>query len=319
MEKQIQKTELDVSIIIVHYGSSQLLKGCMDSIRNNTSEINYELIIVDNDSVSDDIVNVLKDYQQTILIRNNTNKGFGAANNQGTEIAKGKYLLFLNNDTILFENTIKKVFDFSEKSDNGNIIGCKLLNEDKSIQKSVFDFPSLLNVFTSNFFLYLLFPRSKYFNKYHLINKGINKSTEVDVVTGAFLFINRKTFKVLDGFDERFFFYMEESDLCFRHKKNNGKVIYYPETAITHLKGKSAGGESWFKNKYQSVSTIKYYQKHFIGLNFLLVVIFHFAGLFIRVPLFVLGGILTFNYNLIKRGYHYTRLIFSYPINQFKN
>lgn len=319
MEKQIQKTELDVSIIIVNYGSTELLKGCLDSIRKNTRGINYEIIIVDNESVSDDIVNLLKDYQQTVLIINTTNKGFGTANNQGAEVANGKYLLFLNNDTILFENTIKKVFDFAEKSDNENIIGCKLLNEDKSIQKSVFDFPSLLNVFTSNFFLYLVFPRSKYFNKYHLINKGINKSTEVDIVTGAFLFINRNTFNSLSGFDERFFFYMEETDLCFRHKKNNGKVIYYPETAITHLKGKSAGGESWFKNKYQSVSTIKYFQKHFSGLQFLLVIIFQLTGLIIRVPLFFLGGILTFNYNLIKRGFYYARLVFIYPNNQFKN
>ena len=76
------------------------------------------------------------------------------------------------------------------------------------------------------------------------MNKGLNAVTEVDVVTGAFLFITRKTFEALKGFDERFFFYMEETDLCYRHKKNNGKVIYYPETSIIHLKGKSAKGES---------------------------------------------------------------------------
>ena len=319
MEKQIQKVQLDVSIIIVNYGSITLLKDCLDSIKKFTSEISYEVVIIDNSSQKDLVPELLKDCENAILIRNDINKGFGTANNQGAKNAKGKYLLFMNNDTILFENTIKKVFDFAETSEENNIIGCKLLNEDRSIQKSVFDFPSLLNVFTSNFFLYFLFPRSKYFNKYHLMNKGINKVTNVDVVTGAFLFLERNTFKSLNGFDERFFFYMEETDLCIRHRKNHGRVIYYPEAAIIHLKGKSAKGESWFKNKYQSLSTIKYFQKHFSRIPYLLVIVFHYAGLLIRVPLFILGGIITLKKNLINRGFFYIRLMFIYPKNEFKN
>lgn len=319
MEKQIQKVQLDVSIIIVNYGSITLLKNCIHSIKEYTSEISYEIIVIDNGSPKDLVSELLKGWDNVTLIRNDLNKGFGAANNQGAEIANGKYLLFLNNDTILFENTIKKVFDYADSNKNNTIIGCKLLNEDKTIQKSVYDFPSLLNIFTSNFFFYQLFPKSKHFNKYHLINKGINTITEVEVVTGAFLFINRNTFKTLNEFDERFFFYMEETDLCFRHKKNDGKVIYYPETAIVHLKGKSAGGESWFKNKNQSVSTIKYFQKHFYGKEFYLVIIFHYFGLLIRVPLFILAGILSLKKDYINRAFFYLRLMFLYPSNEFKD
>jgi GT2 family glycosyltransferase len=319
MEKQVQELEIDVSVIIVNYNSTVLLKNCLNSIYEFTKEINYEIIVVDNYSMGGDIEEQLKNYERIKLIKNDVNRGFGTANNQGAENAKGKYLLFLNNDTILFENTIKKIFDFAEASEENNIIGCKLLNEDRSIQKSVFDFPSLLNVFTSNFFLYLLFPRSQYFNKYHLMNKGINKIKKVDVVTGAFLFLERNTFESLNGFDERFFFYMEETDLCIRHRKNHGRVIYYPETAIIHLKGKSAKGESWFKNKYQSLSTIKYFQKHFSRIPYLLAIVFHYAGLLLRVPLFILGGIITFKKNLIKRGFFYIRLMFIYPKNEFKN
>ena len=253
------------------------------------------------------------------MIKNNVNKGFGAANNQGVEVSKGKYVLILNNDTILFENSIKKVFDFAESLEGNEIIGCKLLNEDKSVQKSVYDFPNLLNVFTSNFFLYLLFPKSKYFNKYHLMNKGIDNITEVDVVTGAFIFMSRKSYEVLAGFDERFFFYMDDTDLCYRHKKNNNKVIYFPETSIIHLKGKSAKGESWFKNKHQSISTIKFFQKHFGGMKYLLALIFHFTGLLIRIPIFLLGGIILLNKDLIIRSLYYIRLLFNYPANQFRS
>ena len=319
MEKQVQELAIDVSVIIVNYNSTGLLKNCINSVNAFTKEINYEIIVVDNNSMEGDIDVQLKNFDRVKLIKNDVNKGFGAANNQGVKIAKGKYVLLLNNDTVLFENTIKEVFGYAELIDEKNIIGCKLLNEDKSVQKSVYDFPSVLNVFTSNFLLYLLFPKSKYFNKYHLMNNGINKITKVDVVTGAFLFMNRKSFEALNGFDERFFFYMEDTDLCYRHKINGGKVVYHPETSIIHLKGKSAKGESWFKNKHQSLSTIKFFQKHFNGLEYFLLIFYHYSGLIIRIPVYILVGILLIHKNLIKRGFFYFRLIFLYPANQFKS
>ncbi|MCU0415487.1 MAG: glycosyltransferase family 2 protein [Ignavibacteriaceae bacterium] len=300
MEEQIQKLEIDVSIIIVNYNSTEFLKDCLDSIEKFTTGINFEIIVIDNNSMTGDFDELLKYHDKITLI-------------------KGKNILLLNNDTLLIENSIKKVFDFAESLEGENIIGCKLLNEDKSTQKSVYDFPIFLNVFTSNFFLYLLFPKSKYFNKYHLMNKGISRITEVDVVTGAFIFMSRKSYEALGGFDERFFFYMDDTDLCYRHKQNIGKVIYFPETSIIHLKGKSVKGESWFKNKHQSISTIKFFQKHFFGLEFLLMLIFHYIGLLLRFPLFILGGMFTLNKNLFIRGIYYARLIFLYPANQFKS
>lgn len=319
MEKQVQKLETDVSIVIVNYYSTELLKNCLDSIYNFTKGIEFEIIVVDNGSVAGELENLFKVFPGIKLIKNDSNKGFGTANNQGSKVASGQYLLFLNNDTLLIENSIKKVFQFAESFGGNLLVGCKLLNEDMSVQKSVFDFPYLMNVFTSNFFLYLLFPKSKYFNKYHLMNKGINNITEVEVVTGAFLFLSKKTFTRLGGFDEKFFFYMDETDLCYRHKQNKGKVIYYPETSVIHLKGKSAKGESWFKNKYQSISTIKFFQKHFTGMKFLLAIIFHFSGLLLRVPIFLLGGIILLKNDLIKRSFYYIRLLFIYPANQFKS
>ncbi len=319
MEEQIQKLEKDVSVIVVNFNSTELLKDCLDSIIGFTDNINYEVIVVDNGSDKSDIEHFIKDFENILFIKNKVNRGFGGANNQGAAIAKGKYFLFLNNDTILFENTIKKVFDLAESVPGENIIGCKLLNEDKSIQKSVYDFPTLLNVFTSNFFLYLLFPGSKYFNRYHLMNKGIKEITGVDVVTGAFLFINRKSFETLNGFDERFFFYMEETDLCYRHKQNKGQIIYYPETSLIHLKGKSSSGESWFKNKYRSFATIYFFQKHFHGLKFCLAILFHHIGLLIRSPLFILFGVLSINKEMIRRGFYCFLLTFLYPSNQFKS
>jgi len=311
------KNNIDVSIIIVNYNSFSLLNHCIDSLIKFTKDVSYEIIVVDNHSTEGLIDDVLSKYEEIKLIENNENKGFGAANNQGIKIAIGKYVLFLNNDTIFFENTIKKIYDFTESSLDPLVVGCKLLNLDNSLQHSVFDFPSPRNVFTSNFFLYALFPKSKYFNKYHLMNKRINEITEVDVVTGAFLFGTKSNIKEIGGFDERFFFYNEETDLCYRFKLNVGKVYYYPGTAIIHLKGGTANKISWFAYKNQSFSTIKFFQKHFSGMSYISALVMHYLGIFIRIPIFLIIGLITFNQNLLIRSFYYLKLLFIYPENLF--
>ena len=165
MERKNIKNNIDVSIIIVNYNSFNLLIQCIDSLIKFTKAVSYEIIVVDNHSMEDLIDDVLSKYDEIKLIKNNENKGFGSANNLGLAIARGKYVLFLNNDTVFFENTIKKIYYFAESSHDPLVVGCKLLNSDNSLQHSVFDFPSPWYVFTSNFFLYALFPKSKYFNK----------------------------------------------------------------------------------------------------------------------------------------------------------
>ena len=319
MERENSKEHIDVSVIIVNYNSFGLLVNCLTSLITYTKDIIYEIIIIDNNSTSGNIKEILNEFENLRIIQNSDNRGFGSANNQGLEIAKGKYVLFLNNDTILFENTIKKVFNFSESINLPTIIGCKLLNKDKSLQHSVFDFPSVLNVFTSNFFLHALFPKYKFFNKYYLMNKKINKTTLVDVVTGAFLFSRRDEIQKLGGFDDRFFFYNEETDLCYQFVQSGGKVYYFPETAIIHLKGGTAKKTSWFAYKNQSISTIKFFQKHFNNSNFLSAVLIHYVGLFMRIPIFLLIGMMTLNGELIKRSFYSFRLLFVYPTNSFKN
>lgn len=317
MERKNIKNNIDVSIIIVNYNSLNLLNQCIDSLIKFTADVSYEIIVVDNHSTEGLIDDVSSKYDEIKLIKNNENKGFGAANNQGLAIARGTYILVLNNDTIFLENTIKKVFDFAELKNESLIVGCKLLNSDNSLQHSVYDFPSLWNVFTSNFFLYALFPKNKFFNKYHLMNDGINETTEVDVVTGAFLFGTKEKLKGIGGFDERFFFYNEETDLCYRFKLNGGKVYYYPGTEIIHLKGGTANKISWFAYKNQSLSTIKFFQKHFSGINFISVLVMHYIGILIRIPIFLIIGLVTFNQNLLIRSFYYLKLLFIYPRNLF--
>jgi len=309
---------VEISIIIVAYNRFDLLRNCLSTLNKHTRYVTYEIIVIDNNSSEGNIDDVVDDFDEITLIKNKVNKGFGAANNQGLVIAKGKYVLFLNNDTILLENSLKKVYDFAETLNENSIIGCKLLNKDKSLQQSVYDFPSLLNVFTSTFFLYSIFPKSKLFNKYHLMNRGINETTEVEVVTGAFLFGTKIKMQEIGGFDERFFFYNEETDLCYRFKKNGGKIYYFPKTAIVHLKGETTKNKLDFKYKNESIATIKYYQKHFMGIKYLAALIYHYTGILIRIPILFLFGLVSLNRHLIIRSYYFITMLWVYPKNLFK-
>ena len=255
--------EMDISIIIVNYNSTEYLKKCVESIIKFTKDVLFEIIIVDNAS-SDFDENYFKEkYSVVKIICNSKNFGFAKANNQGIEIAKGKYLLFLNNDTLLFENTIKNIFDYAEKLNEEVFIGCQLLNSDLTKQESVVEFPDLWNGITENFFFYKIFKKSRLFNKYYQNEINLNEPTEVDVIKGAFMFCSAMSIKKLNGFDERFFFYSEETDLCYRFKKTGGKIIFFPKEKIIHYGGVSTDKILWFKFKNQTIGKIQYYQKHF--------------------------------------------------------
>ncbi len=313
------KQDLDVSVIIVNYNSFSLLNECIASVKKFSEDITYELIVIDNNSPEGDIKNELEDADDIVLICNDENKGFAAANNQGLEIAKGKYTLFLNNDTLFTENTLKLVFDFSESLSEKAIVGCKLLNKDGTLQHSIYDYPSLLNVLTSNFFLYAIFPKSRFFNKYHLMNRKVSESCKTEVVTGAFLFAPTDELRKLGGFDERFFFYNEDTDLCYRFSKEFGSIYYFPKTSIFHLHGGSTKSMPWFKYRNRFIAMIKFYQKHFIGLKFLIAYMLHVAGLLMRVPLLFVIGLIKGNKAKLLMSFYYLRSIFIYPKNVFKS
>lgn len=308
---------IDVSVIIVSYNSFQLLNECLSSLFKFCTGTSNEVIVVDNASTEGNVESVINNYGKVEIIRNNKNLGFAAANNIGLKYAHGKYTLFLNNDTIFFEDSIKKVFDYVEKNEKKIFTGIQLLNPDGSKQESVVQFPSLWNSITENFFLYKVFPYSKFFNKYFQNYADYNSVVETDVIRGAFMFCPTDRLKELNGFDEHFFFYSEETDLCKRFKDNGGIVIFYPESSIIHYGGATADLDTWFKFKNQSTGKIQYYQKHFKGMKFFLVIIIHFSGLLLRGFLFTVGGVITANKKLILKGYYFFKQLFVYPQNQF--
>lgn len=311
-------SQIDVSIIIVNYNAFDLLDKCLGSLFYFCKGTVNEIIVVDNNSTSGNIEKLTAKYSGVRLIKNESNIGFAAANNVALPFVKGKYILFLNNDTVFREDSIKTVYDFAESKTVPVFTGIQLLNSDLSKQESVVEFPGLWNTITENLFLYKLFAEKKLFDKYWQNRVTFKEPVEVDVIRGAFMFCPSAKIMEMKGFDERFFFYSEETDLCKRFKDSGGRVFFNPSSSIIHYGGASADSDLWFKYKNQTTGKIQFYQKHFRGINFLFLILFHWAGLILRGIIFSISGVVFLNRNTILKGYYFFRQLFVYPVNRFK-
>jgi GT2 family glycosyltransferase len=308
--------EIDITIIIVNYNQLQLLNHCLKSIQKFTKDVSYEIIIVDNNSTDGDVEEITSKFENVRLIKNEKNEGFSKANNKGAKLAKGKYLLILNNDVEFIQNSIKDIFDYMEMCEIDKLVGCKLLNKDHSIQTSVHSFPTPINVISANLFINKIFPNSQRLNKNYFMKIAIeepNDTLEVEALFGAFLFLLKESFIELDGFDENFHFYHEDTDFCFRFKNKIGSVIYFKSTAVIHYGGSTSQNYLWFHYKNRTLSLLKYMKKHFSPVPFLLTAFFHYLGLLIRVPTNFLIGIITLDKNMILKAFYLFRCLFMIP------
>ena len=249
-----------VSIILVNYNGQQFLEGCLRSISNYLRDTDYEVIIVDNSS-SDDSTKIIKDsFPSFQLICSKTNLGFGKANNLAVKYAQGEYLLFLNTDTILIENTPKILSDYLKQNKEVGAIGARITFQDGSYQISCGKL--------SNLIVELLYKiRATLDNRWHsffsnLYNKIYSEEKEVGWVTGACLMIRKDVFEELKGFDELFFMYFEDVDICKRVHDLGFKVVYYPKTSLIHLLGGSSHNIKRKVSTYYRDSQLYYYQKH---------------------------------------------------------
>jgi len=309
--------KLEVSIIIVNYKSYEMTDNCISSIYKYTQDVNYEIILVDNATDYQSLLRLINKYPCIKTIRNKENLGFSVANNQAINIIEGENILFLNNDTLFYENSLKTILGFNKEIDSDVFVGCKLLNKNLTSQVSVFAFDRLTNLLGENLFLYKIFKKNKYLNKYFQNHLEIKTPTEVDVIRGAFMFCPTKKIRELSGFDERFFFYSEEADLCFRFKKMKGKVIYFPNTSIIHIGSATSDQNKFFRFKNLSIGKIQFYQKHYIGIKFILSIIIHYTGITIRIPTYFIIGLFSFSKNNLLKSFYYFKTLFIYPKNMF--
>lgn len=255
----------DVSIIYVSYNTKELTINSLRSLYQFTKNISLEIILVDNDSKDDTVPKIRELFPEVIVLENKRNVGFGQANNQAMEIAKGKYLFLLNTDTYLINNAIEILFDFMEEKRNRlvGVVGAKLFKEDLSYCVAAGPFPDFRSFVKGSF--WKLFFSKEYFSQ-EANKQEVNKNApyEVDYVSGADFFVRKNIIKQIGGFDKRFFMYSEETELTFRMKKNipGSKTMIVPDARIVHIgQGSDTKGKQSKKFKYQRIkSKATYYR-----------------------------------------------------------
>jgi hypothetical protein len=255
---------MQMSVVIVSWNVREHLRRCLESIKAQTHDLDYEVIVVDNASADGSAEMVAKDFPWVKLIASNRNLGFGTANNRGAELTSGEVLFFLNDDTVLGENTLKLVYDKVIGDPTIGVLGTRLTNPDGSHQDSVRRYPRLADHLLLLLKLHNFFPNLGPVRRYFARDFDYSKEQEVDQVMGASMVMRRDVFLAAGGFDERFFVWYEEVDLQKRvHEQQKLRIVYSPLTEIVHVKGASFGQLMSFRSqRLYNRSMRQYFAKH---------------------------------------------------------
>lgn len=234
------------SIIIIAYNSCDFIPACLKSIRDAGEGLDVEIIVLDNGS-PEPIAPEIKDFfKEVIWIDSEKNLGFGKGCNLAEKKATKPYLFFINPDTIVSRDSLREVLQFMDSHPESGTVGCRILNEDGSLQWACRrSFPTVIGAVSKTIGLATLFPKNKVLASYNMTYANPDEETEVDAISGSFFCIRRDVYEKLNGFDDDFFMYGEDLDLCFRTKKMGLKNYYTPVTNILHFKGQSCRTRRW--------------------------------------------------------------------------
>ncbi len=305
---------MKTDIVIVNWNTGNYLKECVESLIKNNPNYIGQIIIVDNNS-SDQSINNIPENKLIKIIKEKKNHGFGKACNIGARFSNEKYLLFLNPDTRVFENTLKNNLEFMEKFENSKIgiIGTQMVDYYGNVVNSCSRFPSVSRFFFKSIGL------DNFFKKKGMLMKDFNhrNSMFVDQIIGAFFLIRSEIFEKLMGFDERFFLYMEEVDLSFRSHQLGYNSYYNSNTKCFHRGGVSSDNNKVLRQINYLKSRILYSKKHFSSfshiLTILITIIIEFTARFVfsllkislnEMKILILSYYYFINWLLFKKNEH---------------
>lgn len=234
---------MELSVIIVSYNTRQLLDDCLQSLEQAVApDGGLEIIVVDNASGDGSPQMVQRKYPHVQLVSSPTNRGFSAANNMGTAVSTGRYLLFLNSDTRISSQSLIQPLHYLQTHPTAGAITVQLVyptgQRDPDNHRG---FPTPWNALCHFSGLNRLFPRNPRFNGYFQSYLDFNQTHPVEVIAGSFMMMPRPLFEQLGGWDETYFFYGEDIDLCYRIHQSGHHIIYYPHVEVIHYKGASSG------------------------------------------------------------------------------
>ena len=283
---------IKLSIVALSYNTKDLTLACLKSVvsqyKQKLEKKEFEVIVVDNNSSDNsvaEISNLKSQVSNLIIIQNKENLGFGKGCNLGAKSAKGKYVLFLNSDTQVFDKGFLSMIDFLDKNSNVAVLGGKLENNDGSIQRSCGKFYNLFNLLIMLLGL----------ERFGFLRSSPNKIQKVDWVSGACMMVRADIFEKLTGFDEKLFMYMEDMEICFRANKLGFVTYFYPNVKLKHKSLGSSNRTFAIINIYKGI--LYFYSRHKTHLEYLVVKLF----LITKAGILILVGLLTFNSELRGR------------------
>jgi len=254
---------MQLSVIILNYNVRYFLEQCVLSVQEALSKLDAEIIVVDNNSSDESCLMMKSKFPDVKLIENDANFGFPKGNNIGVEQASGKYICILNPDTVVAGDTFIKILAFAERQINLGIVGCKLIDGTGNfLPESKRGIPTPWVAFTKVFGLYKVFPKWKPFNQYYAQHLRKNETGKVDILVGAFMFMQRDLYRELGGFDEKCFMYADDIDLSYRVLHQQKTNFYFHETTVLHYKGESTVKDEKYMQRFQEAMNF-FYQKHF--------------------------------------------------------
>lgn len=245
---------MKLSVIILNYNVRYFLEACIKSVQAAISNLDAEIIVIDNNSPDDSCAMMRETFPKIVCIENKENVGFAKANNQAVQHAQGEYICILNPDTIVAEDTFVQLLSFAKNTKNLGSIGCKLIDgRGKFLPESKRNIPtpkvSLKKILGSK--------NSGYYANLH--EDAIGK---VDILVGAFMFMKKSVYESVDGFDEDYFMYGEDIDLSYKIKKAGFQNYYYGKTTVIHYKGESTLKDKTYAKRFYGAMQL-FYKKHF--------------------------------------------------------
>lgn len=269
---------MDLSVIVLSWNTRALLVNCLESLMSQTGRLAFEVIVADNASEDGSREMVAALFPRVTLVVNSTNVGFGSGNNAALPHASGRFVMFLNSDTVVTDGALDALVTFADSSPDIGIVGAKLLNGDGTLQYSCRRYPNLGAGFFRSTPLGKLFPRNQFAADYMMTDWDHATPRDVDWVSGAALMIRRALIDQIGCFDEAFYMYCEDVDLCRRANQalipspkaggaqtsnRNWQVVYFPDAVIYHLIGKSSDQAPTRMTFEFHKSQYLFYKKHY--------------------------------------------------------
>jgi hypothetical protein len=283
---------MDLSIIVINWNTRDLLYSCLTSILHATLDhrVESEVIVIDNNSSDGSQEMVRTKFKGVRLIESKENMGYCRAANLGVRQSEGRYVLTSNSDIEFKEGHLSGIVSFMDENPDIGAVGPRLVNSDGSIQHSCRNFPSFFNAMV-HAFAGIFFPNNRFSRKYKMMDFDHNKTSRVDWVSGACMLFRREAFERVSGFDERYFMYVEDMDICYAINVAGYSVYYYPDVTALHIIGQSSKRAGYRMISEFQKSIFRFYRKRYSGGFMILSIPLIFLGLVVRGAILLLINI----------------------------